>query len=88
MSAARKPDEVETWKQFLEEEIEKMQKELEGISDPQKRSEFKDQLTWLRHQVNSFKESEDTESIQENYEWVAKSFNHNLKPKSPFRHKP
>ena len=88
MSADKKPNELDAWKQFLEEEIQKMQLELEKISDPQKRSEFKDQLIWLFQQMKNFEETQDVETMQESLQWVANSFNNNLKPQKPFKHKP
>ena len=88
MSAEKKPNELDMWKHFLEEETQKMQKELEKVSDPQKRGELKDQLIWLRLQIKSFEETHNFEAIQESLEWIANSFNQNLKPKVPFKHKP
>ena len=88
MSVERKPNEIEAWKHFFEEEFQKMQKELEKISEPKLRSKLKDQLIWLRYQMKSFEETQDVEAIQEDFKWVANSFNHNLKPKPPFRGRP
>ena len=88
MSAEKKPNEIKLWKQFLNDEYQKMQKEIEGISDPKLRSELKDQLIWLKFQIKTFEEVNDIEAIQEDYEWVVNSFNHNLKPKDPFKRNP
>ena len=88
MSAAKKPNQLEVWEQFLEEEYQKMQKELETITDSRLRSDLKDQLIWLRHQLRHFEESQDIQAIQEDHEWVANSFNQNLSPKYPFRTHP
>ena len=88
MSTEKKPDDIELWDRFLEGEYEKMQEELKQISDPKLRSELRDQLIWLRQQMTTFEESQNLEAIQEDYEWIAKSFNQNLSPKQPFKHKP
>lgn len=88
MSAEKKPNQLEVWEQFLEDEYQKMQKELESVTDPRLRSDLKDQLVWLRYQLRHFEESQDIEAIQEDHEWVVNSFNQNLSPKQPFRTHP
>lgn len=81
MSAEQKPNEIELWLNFLEEEHSKMQASLSDISDPKLRGELKDQLIWLRHQMKTFETSHDVESIQEDYNWIAKSFNSSISHK-------
>jgi len=88
MSAEKKPNEIEIWKQFLDQEYHKMQEELRDVSDPKLRSHLRDELKWLKHQMTSFQASQDITAIQEDLEWVAKSFNHKLNPDSPFRRQP
>lgn len=88
MSAEEKSSEFVIWLHFLNEEVKEMQKELEVIVDPYQRGELRDQLIWLRHQIRSFEETQDFIAIQESLEWVVKSFNRRLHPKTPFRHKP
>lgn len=88
MSAEKKPNQIEVWEQFLEDEYQKMQKELDTVEDAKLRSDLKDQLIWLRYQLRHFEESQDIETIQEDHEWVVNSFNQNLSPKQPFRTHP
>lgn len=88
MSRDRDLNGFNLWKDFLSEEVEKMQRELKLVSDPTKREELKDHLTWLYYQIKNFEKTHDFESMEESLEWVTSRFNKQLNPKDPFRNNP
>ena len=42
------------------------------------RERLKDQLIWLQYQIKYHEKSGDLELLEENYNWVAQNFNHDL----------
>lgn len=64
---------------IVKKELEKMESLLEMHNEiVENRDSLKDQLTWLRKQVDHFSRVQDQSRLTKDFDWVADNFNHAL----------
>lgn len=51
---------------------------LRKVDDGQVKERLSDQLKWLQYQIKYYAEKKNFELLEENYNWVASNFNHDL----------